>query len=132
MNVSKKKHTSLWWVLGLGLVFIPAWLLFFSLASLAIHDVLVDTLVVALALGIASSLLSQVVHVETQQEALVTGCVWACQLLVVELLITLLNATTGVIFGAWATFVVYVAIALAPWLALLAARPSVHRKEPVP
>ena len=131
MNVLKKKHTSMWRVLGLGLVFIPAWLLFFYLASLAIHDVLVDTLVVALALGIMSALLSRVVHVATPQEALVTGCVWAFLLVLVELLITLLNAMTGLIFGTWATYVVYVAIALAPWLTFLAAHPLVHEKEPV-
>lgn len=129
MIVSKKKHTTLWRVLGLGLIFLPTWLLFFSLA---IHDVLVDTLVVALALGILSSLLSQVLHVATQQEALVIGCAWAFLLVLVELLITLLNATTGVIFGTWATYVVYVAIALAPWLTFLAARPRVYRQEPVP
>lgn len=66
MNVSRKKHITWWAVLGLGLVFIPAWLLFFYLASLAIHDVLVDTLVVALALGIVSALLSKIVHVATR------------------------------------------------------------------
>jgi hypothetical protein len=131
MNVSKKKHTTLWWVLGLGLVFIPAWLLCFYLASLAIYDLFVDTLVVALALGIVSYLLSKVLHVATPQEALVTGCVWAFLLLLVELLITLLNGTTGVIFGIWATYVVFVAIALAPRLAFLATRPRVHRQETV-
>ncbi len=132
MNVSKKKHIPMWGVLGLGLVFIPAWLLFFYLASLAIYDVLVDTLVVALALGIVSALLSRGVHVATPQGALVTGCVWAFLLVLVELLITLLNATTGLIFGTWATYVVYMAIALAPWLAFLTARPRVHQQEPVP
>jgi hypothetical protein len=131
MNVSKKKHTKMWWVLGLGLVFIPSWLLFFYLASLALYDLLVDTLVVALALGILSYLLSKVLNVETKQEALVSGCVWAFLLFLVELLITLLNETTGIIFGTWATYVVYVVIALAPWLALLTARPRVQRQEAV-
>ena len=131
MNVSKMQHTKMWWILGLGLVFIPAWLLVFYLTSLAIHDLLVDTLVVALALGILSYLLSKVVQVETKQEALVSGCVWAFLLLLVELLITLPNGTTGDIFGFWATYVVYVAIALAPWLAFLTARPGVHRQEAV-
>ena len=131
MNVSKKKHTTMWWVLGLGLVFIPAWLLFFYLASLTIHDLLVDTLVVALALGIVSSLLSKALQVETKQEALVPGCVWAFLLLLVEFLITLLNGTTGVIFGTWATYMVYVAIALALWLAFLSAHPRVQRQEAV-
>lgn len=131
MNVSKKRHTTMWWILGLGLVFIPAWLLFFYLASLAIRDLLLDTLGVALALGILSYLLSKVLQVETKQEALVSGGVWAFLLLLVELLITLLNGTTGVIFGTWATYVVYVAIALAPWLAFLSARPRVHRQEAV-
>ena len=131
MNVSKKKHAKMWWILGLGLVFIPAWLLFLFLADLAIHDVLVDTLVVALALGIMSYLFSKVVQVETKQEALLSGCVWAFLLLLVELLITIPNGTTGDIFGFWATYVVYVAIALAPWLAFLTTRPGVHRQEAV-
>ncbi len=131
MKVSKKKHTKMGWISGLGLVFIPAWLLFFYLASLTIRDLLVDTLVVALALGILSYLLSRVLQVETKQEALVSGCVWAFLLLLVELLITLLNGTTGVIFGTWATYLVYMAIALAPWLAFLTARPRVHRQEAV-
>ena len=131
MNVSKKRHTTMWWILGLGLVFIPTWLLFFYLASLAIRDLLLDTLGVALALGILSYLLSKVLQVETKQEELVSGGVWAFLLLLVELLITLLNGTTGVIFGTWATYVVYVAIALAPWLAFLSARPRVHRQEAV-
>ncbi len=131
MNVSKKKYTKMWWVLGLGLVFIPAWLLFLFLASLTIQDLLLDTLVVALALGILSYLLSKVLQVETKQEALVSGCFWAFLLFLVELLITLPNGTTGIIFGAWATYVVYVGIALAPWLAFLTARPRVHRQEAV-
>ena len=131
MNVSKKNHTKLWWILGLGLVFIPAWLLFLFLTSLAIDDLLIDTLVVALALGILSYLLSRVVHVETQQEALVSGCFWAFFLFLVELLITLPNETAGTIFGTWATYVVYVSIALAPWLAILAAPTRVHRQESV-
>ena len=131
MNLSKKKHTNIWWIVGLGLVFIPAWLIFFFLADLAIHDKLVDTLVVALALGILSYLFSKVVQVETKQEALVSGCVWAFLLLLVELQITLFNETTGDIFGFWATYLVYVAIALAPWLAFLTVRPRVHKQEAV-
>jgi hypothetical protein len=129
MNVSKKKHTKMWWIPGLGLVFIPAWLLFFYLASLAIRDLLVDILVAALALGILSYLLSRVLQVETKQEALVSGCVWAFLLLLVELLITVLNGTTGIIFGTWATYLVYVAIALAPWLVFLTAGPRAYRQE---
>lgn len=131
MNISKKKHTKLWKILGLGLVFIPAWLLFLFLTSLAIDDLLIDTLIVALALGILSALLSRVAHVVTQQEAIVSGCFWAFLLFLVELLITLPNETAGIVFSTWATYVVYVAIALAPWLALLAAPPRVHRQEPV-
>ena len=131
MNVSKKKHITWWWTLGLGLVIIPAWLLFFYLASLAIYDILVDTLVVALTLGIVSALLSRVVHLPTSQEALVVGGAWAFLLLLVELLITLPNGTTGIIFGTWATYVVYMAIALAPWLVFLATHHRIHRQEPV-
>ncbi len=127
MNASRKKHTKLWWILGLGLVFIPAWLLCLFLASLAIDDLLIDTLIVAIGLGILSYLLSVVVHVETQQEALISGCSWAFFLFLVELLITLPNETAGIIFGTWATYLIYVAIALAPWLALRTSR--VHRKE---
>ena len=129
MNASRNKHTKLWWILGLGLVFIPAWLLLLFLASLAIDDLLIDTLIVALALGILSYLFSRVVPVETQQEALVSGCVWAFFLFLVELTITIPNETAGTIFGTWATYVIYVAIALAPWLALLTHRSRVHRKE---
>lgn len=103
MDVSKKKHIKLWWILSLGLVFIPAWLLFLFLTSLAIDDLLIDTLVVALALGILSYLLSRVVHVETRQEALVSGCAWAFLMFLVEHLITLLNGTTGIIFSTRAT-----------------------------
>lgn len=131
MNASKKHHAKIWWILGLGMLFIPAWLLFFFLADLAIHDLLVDTLTVALALGILSYLFSKVVQVETKQEALVSGCVWAILLLLVELQITLFNETTGDIFGFWATYLVYVAIALAPWLAFLSAHPRVRRQEAV-
>ncbi len=129
MNASRNKHTKLWWILGLGLVFIPAWLLLLFLASLAIDDLLIDTLIVALALGILSYLFSRVIPVETQQEALVSGCVWAFFLFLVELLITIPNETVGTIFGTWATYVIYVAIALAPWLALLTYRSRVHREE---
>jgi cell shape-determining protein MreD len=131
MKISKK-HTKIWWILGLSLVFIPAWLLFFYLASLALYDLLLDTLIVALALGILSYLLSKALHVETMQEALVACVVWASLLFLVELLITLLNGTTGVIFSTWTTYVVYVAIALAPWLVFLTAHPRVHRQETVP
>lgn len=132
MDITKKQHFSIWGVLGLGLAFIPAWLLFFYLASLAIQDVFVDTLVVALALGIVSALFSKVVPAATPQEALVTGCVWAFLLTLVELLITLLNATTRLIFDLWATCVVSVSIALAPWLVFLATPPRIHSQEPVP
>ena len=131
MDISKKKHTKMWWILGLGLVFIPAWLLFLYLASLAIPGLLLDNLVVALALGILSYLLSKVLRVEIKQEALVSGCVWAFLLFLVELLIALPNGTTGVVFGTWTTYIVYVAIALAPWLAFLTARPRVHRQEAI-
>lgn len=131
MNISKMRRTKMWRTLGLSLVFIPAFLLFLFLASLVIHDLLIDTLVVALALGILSYLMSRVVPVETKQEALVAGCAWALLLFLVELLITIPNETAGVIFGTWATYVVYVAIALAPWLAFFTARPSVHRQEAV-
>lgn len=131
MNISKKTHTKMWWILGLGLVFIPAWLLFLFLTSLVIPGLLLDNLVVALALGILSYLFSKVVQVETKQEAPVSGCVWAFLLILVELLIALFNETTGVVFGTWTTYVVYVAIALAPWLAFLSARPRVHRQEAV-
>ena len=129
MNASSNKHTKLWWILRIGLVFIPAWLLFLFLASLTINDLLIDTLIVALALGILSYLLGRVVHVETQQEAFVSGCVWAFFLFLVELLITLLNGTAAIIFGSWTTYITYVAIALAPWLALLTHHSRVHRKE---
>lgn len=131
MNVSKRKRTKMWRILGLGLVFIPAFLLFLFLTSLVIQNLFIDTLVVALALGILSYLLSRVVPVETKQEALVAGCAWAILLFLVELLITIPNETAGVIFGTWATYVVYVAIAVAPWLAFLTARSSVHRQEAV-
>ncbi len=52
-------------------------------------------------------------------------------MLLVELLITLFNETTGDIFGFWATYLVYVAIALAPWLAFLTVRPRIHRQEAI-
>lgn len=123
MNISTKKYPKMWGILGLGLIFIPAWLLFLYLATLLIQSLLIDTFVVALALGILSFLLSKSVHIETTREALVAGCTWAFLLFFVELLITLLNGTTGVIFSIWPTYLVYVAIAFAPWLAFLTARP---------
>lgn len=117
-----KMYKRMWWVLGLGLVFIPAWLLSLYIASLAIHSLLLDNLVVAVALGFLSYLLSRGLKVQTQQEALAAGFVWSLLLFLVELLIALANGTTGIIFGTWTTYVVYVAIALSPWLAFLPVR----------
>ncbi|MBI5037641.1 MAG: hypothetical protein HZC01_02980 [Candidatus Kerfeldbacteria bacterium] len=106
-------------VLLFGLVlFVVTNILFFILSIVAGTEQPFDYwwvgIIVALVMAACTWWLTQWLKPASMQQAFTNGIVWAIEIAVLLLMITIPNQTTSAVFGQWSTYLIFVGLAVGP------------------
>lgn len=108
-------------IFGFGfLLFITTMLLLFIMSIITKSEQPIDYqwvgVVVAVIMAACSLWFSRLMRVTTTKQALTCGIVWAIMLAAIFLIIAIPNQTTGIVFGQWSIYLVFIGVAIGPVL----------------
>ena len=72
--------------------------------------------IIAVAMTFCSGWVSRKMPIETARHALSYGVIWSLMIVVMLLIVTIANGTTGVVFGQWSAYLIFIGIAVGPIL----------------
>jgi len=108
-------------ILGFGLLlFIITMALLFIMSMITGSEQPIDfwwvSAVIAVLMTLCSLWFSRKLHPSTASQAFTYGIVWAIMLAAILLIIAIPNGTTGIVFGQWPTYLIFIGVAVGPVL----------------
>ncbi|MFA6588257.1 MAG: hypothetical protein WCT08_04250 [Patescibacteria group bacterium] len=105
-------------IFGYGLqLFVVVMLLIFAMSAITNSDQIDhwwEGVVIAILMAGCSWLYSLRLKPTTTKEKLTYGITWAIMIAVIILIITIPNKTTGIVFGSWSAYLIFLGVAVGP------------------